>query len=207
MGEGPKKCFREVAGKPLLVRVIEFWHKYAKHVVVVVDPADLDQAKAVTAPLAAYITKPRTSVVASEIATEGVNEAILVGLDVFGAHSQFVVGLGDCLFEGSFDLSLLSHGYSGIGTMAGDPDFNRSYAVEIDPDSIHGFPAVASVIEKPAMGVGAYFFNWKVIPHLETMIGLTEAIYELAQTECVVPVPFSGRYLNVTYPEDLERWG
>lgn len=77
-------------------------------------------------------------------------------------------------------------------------DWGRSYAVDI------GLPG--AVIEKPRLGLGAYFFRWSILPHLEKEKSITGVLDKAIQERSVVNIPFTGKYLNVTYPEDLERW-
>src|SRR3990167_10890262 len=89
------KCLLEVGGKSILQHVMDFWNPIAMFKVIVCQPS---QYKSLL-----RFQSCSTSVVAYE--TRTVNEAILAGLDEAGAHQMFVVALGDCLFDGTFDFS------------------------------------------------------------------------------------------------------
>jgi len=61
-------------------------------------------------------------------------------------------------------------------------------------------------IEKPMLGLGAYFLTWSNIWALENHQGITDAMAAIEERVVVHRIPFVGDYLNVTYPEDLLRW-
>lgn len=131
------------------------------------------------------------------------------------AQGPVLLALGDCLFDGEFGWkgtttprgergSPTSHRFSSYYTyfavQCGDPDFNGSYAVKLEDGSVSG------IIEKPVMGLGAWWMGSEL---LECFKGsdLMTCMEEVMKQRTARPVYFDGKYLNVTHPVDLERWG
>lgn len=192
----PKPLRKLRNGQPVASVVISFWARLASRVVVVIAPEHREQW--------AYHDDsrnwPAVPVQFTEQATPGVCGAIVDGLHAAGgAPPRFVVGLGDCLFDGEFDFDGLSD-FNGVGVMdISHSDVGRSYVVG---QSV-SYDFADAVIEKPMLGLGAYFFNWHALPALLDNVDITDVVSQLAQFR---QVPFTGRYVNVTFPEDLQRW-
>lgn len=190
MGSDTPKCLLPVNGKPIIEHVIDFWSDYAERLVLVCNQGDFD-------------TFAVHGVDVYETHKSGVPNAIISGLGD-ATPKQFIVGLGDCLFRGEINLDVLDGG-CGYGVMDGDTDFGRSYAVVAE----NGLFATrgGDFIEKPRLGLGCYFFNWAVLSYLYHGTGITGMLQEMAFDGVnLTAVEFRGDYLNVTYPEDLERW-
>ena len=200
-GEGTRmggacKALQVIDGKSVILRVVEFWSDYAEEIVIVINPKHRDQWKAQDQPpmpLVRYV---------EQLSPRGICDAVVVALRAHRCPDSFIVALGDCLFDGEFDFP--DRPFTGFGVMEPeDSDLARSYAV-----------GKREVIEKPLLGLGAYFLTWNDIVALEDeahmatqgvrCFGLTEAIRSFGTG--AKRVPFKGRYLNVTYPEDLLRW-
>lgn len=196
--DGPK-CLQEVGGLPILTHVVHYWRKYCDSLVVVTKHEWLEQFKALN------FQSGQVEII-GEPEPMGICAAVLAGLEHCRCPRQFVVALGDCLFDGVFDFEDLHFSRHGVGVMAADTDTARSYTVALGYQASALCPSVMGVIEKPQLGLGAYFLNWTAVLALENAGGITDVVGKLAQTSVVVPVPFVGRYLNVTYKEDLNRW-
>lgn len=115
---------------------------------------------------------------------------------------HFVVVMGDCLWDGEFE-----EGWVGVRGLAvaerGCCDWSRSYAVDVN--RVGG---VVGVIEKPLLGLGAWWFHGddiEIFGAREGMEGVVRKVSEAASVK-FTSVTFAGHYLNVTYPEDLKRW-
>lgn len=180
-----------IHGKRVIDHILGYWASYCARAVVVVRPKDGPGDPELNGGLPAEFLG---------IDCANVNDAILKALKhAGGTPERFMVVLGDCLVEGEFTWP--REEVHGIGVMAGDTDFARSYAVAAGPDG-----RVAGVIEKPLMGLGIYLLRRTAVRYLEQTDGITAAIGRLAAEERMAPMVLKGRYLNMTYPEDLERW-
>jgi hypothetical protein len=176
----------KVNGWPIVQSVIEYWLPRAHKVVVVSRVEDEEAMVKVTDDY------DRASTIA--VHTANIPMAIMRGLQQ-NCPQRFVVSLGDCLLDGEFDGNFIPL-LNGVGVMGGDSDFARSYAVG---DGVY--------IEKPVMGMGVYFFTWFALPALNSEKSITDVLVKLSATGFTVePFTFRGDYLNVTYPEDLDRW-
>ena len=197
MGPGPSKGLRLVNGEPLIRHVVRFWIKLAERVRIIVPFENLDDyCEALSDSLLAD-EKERWAC-APEREQQGVCHAILHGLSLDGAPPGFVVALGDCLFDGEFrwPVERPLAPFTGLGVMqSADSDFARSYAV-----------GDCALIEKPLLGLGAYFLRWSDIRILERHMGITGVMAELDRISEVRRIFFLGKYRNCTYQEDLERW-
>jgi NDP-sugar pyrophosphorylase family protein len=186
----PKWALR-IRGTRVIDHILGYWANYCARAVIVVRPKDAPGDGELSSSLPARFFG---------VDCANVNDAILKALKhAGGAPERFLVVLGDCLVEGEF--AWPREEAHGIGVMAGDTDFARSYAVAAGSDG-----RVAGVIEKPLMGLGIYLLGRTAVRHLEQSDGITAAIDRLAAEERVAPMLLKGRYLNVTYPEDLTRW-
>lgn len=203
------KCLLPVNGVPLIRHVWDFWAPMADQVVVVAAPGQED---AVWAALPSWALDNNTGIV-EQPEPRGVNDAILCALRAVRCPPTFVVALGDCLFKGDFDHFDLSAvrdlELCGMAVRRAEEqmdDWERSYSLQVY-DDVSGV-CVSSVTEKPLLGLGAYWLNWKAVGALEAARdkSITEAFEHLLEHgERVRPVTFSGAYRNCTYPGDLER--
>ena len=91
----------------------------------------------------------------------------------------------------------------------------RNYSVELTPDQSR----ITNLIEKPTqllnniLGVGSYIFDHRIFDAIKQTplsakneIEITDAINVLTHMDGVIVRPYflQGRYLNITYPEDLQ---
>ena len=187
------KCLLEVNGRPILRHILDYWSDYADLIRVVVMPDQVERVKG----WAVYdyddvLAKPDLL---------NLPQAIAWTFERGGPQfDNCVVVLGDCLVRGEFAWDHLTYPYNGIGVTDGDTDFARSYAVQARGGMVGG------VIEKPRLGMGVYFFHHDVMPILRDADTITGAVATITERVGMKLVPFTGQYLNITYPIDLERW-
>ena len=200
MGGGVPKCLRLVNGEPIIRLVYEFWAPMAQECVILVPPGTRHEFEKATSYKESYNSFwDQRRIIEGDWAS--VPAAILDALQEVRCPRRFAVALGDCLFDGTFDFDGLSD-FHGVAVDDGDPDFARSYAVKQLSDYR------IDVMEKPKRGVGAFFFNWLALPALHNTAAVDGGIVDVvaALPGVVKAIPFSGKYLNCTTPEDLERW-
>lgn len=130
-------------------------------------------------------------------------------------EDKFVVALGDCIQSGHFVVPIQGI-EQGIGVWITDDKkaIKQSYSVEVSDN------LVSRVTEKPKKvinnlcGMGTYFFDTRIFNYIrQTPISPLRGEIEITDTiqlmidvgEKITPVFFRGRYLNITYPEDLKR--
>ena len=198
------KCLLEVNGKPLVRHVVDYWRERANQIIVVLPPGT-------------RIPLPPKVMCVEQSSPVGPVDAVLLALGEVRCPRNFMVALGDCLCDGAFDFDFGTAGlpvysYNGLAVKR-DPtgELGRSYSVQVEglvaPDFTS--PYVTAVTEKPGLGMGFYWFGWEALLHLEACRekSITEVYARMIEHGVPVrPVWFEGRYLNVTYPEDLTRW-
>lgn len=179
------KCLLEVNGKPLLEHVARFWAQYADRFAVVVSSRYVEIAGVMDRLAMPYglIWQPEPI---------GFSDAVYRCRDLI--DGPFMVALADCLFKGQ--LHFPSNFSNGVAVQRGTSDWHRSYAVGVNGETVTG------LIEKPALGLGAYFFDGDATRFQNNLAWETV----LAGIPNLKIVPFEGEYLNCTYPEDLGRW-
>lgn len=209
--DGTPKCLLPVNGVPMIVHVVRFWADYAEKIVVVVVPDKRDAfvlSLLSDAQVQDYLRMGGVLEAVIQHAPLGAPNAVWQAFDQIGyCPKRFIVALGDCLFDGKFtrdprtevDRHWNRHWKCGVAVMDDSSDMARSYAVDRN-----GGP----MVEKPAMGLGAYFFTWYALSAFRGTVGasMTDVMERLRVTEGVELRRFEGRYLNATTPEDLERW-
>jgi dTDP-glucose pyrophosphorylase len=122
--------------------------------------------------------------------------------------------LGDCICNGEFIFPKDMQQGIGVWETQNIQDIKQSYAVEIKDNF------VSKVIEKPKKiinnlcGMGFYFFDKRVFGYIKLTppspirgeIEITDVIQKMIDAgEKISPVLFKGKYLNITYPQDLKR--
>ena len=184
------KCLLEVNGKPLIEHVVRFWAQHADRFAIVVAPGtvvDIGRAVDVTGLEWFPVCQPEP---------KGIADAVWRARDLV-VGGPFVVALADCLFRGTFVFP--EPPFCGVAVQRRPTDdWGRSYAVRADGDG-----KVCGIIEKPALGLGAYFFGGR------SYLGPMEGAQWDAHLEKIAlrAVLFEGEYRNVNTPEDLGRWG
>jgi choline kinase len=185
--ESVPKCLLKTAnGKTLLKQVVEFWA--ADRYVVILNnfvsaiSAEMDGLDVDWSP----IESSEPTLAGSLWLTESVVE------------TPFVIALGDCLFNGEFEQDCLR----GVGVKAGTGEFHRSYAVGTNHDG-----DMTSLIEKPLLGLGCYWFDHSDLIYFRDGGGMEHGLQRAMAKNSFKVNRFTGDYINVTYPEDLENWG
>lgn len=181
----PKCLLKTKNGKTLLEQVVDFW-KSDVYVIVLNEFG---------------------SEIAALMNGLGVNwipvqtEEKTLGASLWRARSHvetpFVLALGDCLFDGEFETTCLR----GVGVKEGSGEFFRSYAVGLDSEGNMG-----SLIEKPLLGLGCYWFDESDLEFFREGGGMEHALGRGMAKHSFRVNRFTGDYLNVTYPEDLDAW-
>lgn len=199
------KVMLDVHGKPLLHYVVEYWKQFTDNFVFIVG-----YKKEMVID---YLSKE--SIVCEFVEQKerkGIAHAVLQAEEKVG--DRFIVTLGDCLCKGDFLFP--AHIDQGVGVFKTDnmQSIMQSYSVETDGG------VISRVVEKPKVlannfcGMGFYFFRKKLFDYirktpastLRNEVEITDAIQMMIDSgESVIPVWFSGDYINVTFPEDVEK--
>jgi len=204
-GERVAKAMIDVAGKPLIWYVIDYWKRFADEFIFVVN----FQKEKIIDYLKTLSVNSRF-VVQEEL--RGIAYALSLTEDM--VSENFIMILGDCLVKGEFAFpSDFSFGV-GVWKTENEENIKRSYSVEIEKDQI------IRVVEKPEFlvndlcGMGYYFFNKKVFDYIRKTvpsalrgeIEITDTLQKIIEGgDILKPVNFEGDYLNVTYTGDLFR--
>jgi len=192
-----------IKGKPLLTHVIDIWKDSVDDFVFIL--------KRSTTYLWEYL--PENSAVVFQDEPKGLADAILRAEPY--VEGKFVVALGDCLYDGKFDDEDFDIGI-GVWKTNNIAEVNKSYLVGIE-DGL-----VRTVVEKPSIsieggkplncGMGIYFLDTRIFDYIrKTRVtpgggDFTEVLQAMIdEGEKIAPVFFKGKYINVTYPEDLEK--
>jgi len=147
----------------------------------------------------------------------GIADAILQAEQC--VKDRFVVELGDCFYSGVFrEPGRFVQGV-GVWKTKNLVEVNKSYLVDIKGD------LVERVTEKPSLhpadvdgylncGMGTYFLDARVFNYiretppsvLRNEVEITDVVQNMIDAgERISPVWFEGRYINLTYPEDLRK--
>lgn len=197
-----QKSMIEINGKPILQHVIEYWQKYTNKFIFVVKNHKKKIIELVkTLPIKAEFIEP------NEI--KGLADGINHIKELVG--EKFFVVLGDCICKGEFKLLENMEQWFGVYETDNKEAIARSYSVELNKEKM-----ATKVIEKPQKipnnlcGMGFYFFDRRIFNYIEKMKDKTDDLTEIIQCmidlgEKIHPVFFRGHYLNITYPNDLEK--
>lgn len=204
--EDVPKVMLESDNQPILRYVINYWKQFTNDFIFVVGYKKeqvIDYVK--------KLSINSTFVEQKEL--RGIADAVNHVKD--NVTGNFILALGDCLCEGNFIFPDNIEMGIGVWETNNLEDIKRSYSIELTNDIIN------KVVEKPKdiinnlCGMGFYFFNLKVFDYikitppseLRNEIEITDVIQNMIDGgEKVKPVFFKGRYLNVTFPEDIENW-
>lgn len=203
LGTGENKC---IAGSiPPLYWVINFWRSRGlTHFIFIIGGEHANETTQLAkelAPHAVFIDRGKTVNLAS---------AILLTDDL--VDDRFVLALGDCINIGDF-VSQWDVDF-GIGVCITDsPEFRKNYAVHLSNST------VMTLIEKPQgvlslCGMGTYFLHRRIFDYIRrlklpteaTSVDLTGALQlAIGSGESMYPIYFEGTYINITYPQDVQR--
>jgi len=200
-----QKTMLPVAGRPLLHYVLAFWKPFVTRFVFVVKyhREEIEEYVA-TLPFSCQCVEPE--------ALRGIADGIYQARALVG--ERFIVILGDCVCRGRLQFpSLLDQGVV-IWATDNPEDIRRSYSVELKENRL------VRVVEKPQhlpnnlCGTGFYFFHRRIFDYIErqppsALRGekeITDVIQAMIDAgEIIAPIWLEGAYVNVTFPEDLQR--
>lgn len=201
------KVILPVHGEPGIKRVVEFWKQFSDDFIFVVGyKKEMVMEYISTLPIKARFVEQKE--------LKGIAHAVFQVKEM--VTENFIVVLGDCLCKGEFSFPAAMS--QGVGVWKTDnPDaIKQSYSIEIKDNRI------ARVVEKPKAlindlcGMGYYFFTSTVFEHipktppssLRNEVEITNVIQRMINAGMpVAPVTFSGKYINITYEKDVERFG
>ena len=204
MGGGLPKALLPIKGKPLFRHVMEMWETSVDGFIFVVGHRWEEVVNTLPSEAEYVVQNPQ----------RGIADAILQA-ERLTYGEPFVVALGDCVQRGEWILPEVPIEI-GVGVWETDDQelIRRSNSVEIDKGCI------CRVVEKPKeapnnyCGMGTYFFDNRVVEYIKkTPVSSLRGEVEITDTiqlmilsgERITPVFFNGEYLNVTYPEDLQK--
>lgn len=200
-----QKTMIEVAGKPILKQIIDYWSKYTNDFVFVVYYKKEE-----------IINYVKTLPIRSEFVELDELKSLAHGLKSAEKllPENFVAVLGDCLVKGDFHFPPGMKQGIGVWKTNVEDDIKKSYSVETD-----GMIA-RKLVEKPKKlindlcGMGVYFFNRKIFDYIDKTqpsalkgeIELTDAIQNMAHGgETIHVISFNGHYININGSEDLKK--
>jgi len=204
--EDMPKVMIQLDNKPILGYVIDYWKQFIKNFIFVVGYKKeqvIEYVKNFSID-SSFIEQKKL---------KGIADAIYHVKNLVSGN--FIVVLGDCIFDGRFVFPNDMGQGVGVWETNNIEDIRRSYSVEIKGDFLN------KVVEKPKeifnnlCGMGFYFFNNKVFDYIKVTppsklrneIEITDVIQNMIDGgEKIKPVFFKGHYINVTYPEDLRNW-
>jgi len=201
------KVLIPINGKPLVQHVIDMWN-IVDEFIFVVGYRWKEVVK--------YLSKDSKYIIQKE--QRGIADAILKveGL----VNDKFIVALGDCIQKGTWQIPLEESLQFGVGVWktTNISEVNKNYLVKVSDKKL-----ITKVIEKPKLtyavwdalcGMGTYFFDKRIFDYirktpkssLRNEIEITDTIQLMINSrERVSPFFFIGRYLNITYPEDIKE--
>ncbi|OPZ90032.1 MAG: Glucose-1-phosphate thymidylyltransferase [candidate division TA06 bacterium ADurb.Bin417] len=199
------KSMVEVAGRPLVDHLVQFWNQYTRDFIFVVG---YQKERIIS-----FVEKaPIRAAFVEQKELRGIGYALSLVENLVA--EKFIVVLGDCLCRGVFDFPAGMEQGVGVWRTANPADIQRSYSIEVKGG------LVSRVVEKPKdlvndlCGLGFYFLDRKVFEYirrtppspLRNEVEITDVIENMIRSgEPVSPVFLAGNYINITYPDDLER--
>lgn len=191
--------------QPIIQYVIDYWKQYTNDFIFIVK-----HQKEHIIEFAQQL--PISSQFVEQKELRGIADAVLHAKDLVSEY--FAVVLGDCVCHGQFNFPENMEQGIGVWETSNSHDITQSYAVKIEDN------LVSEVIEKPQTiinnlcGMGFYFFSQRVFDYipltkpskLRNEIEITDVIENMILAgEKISPVFFNGSYLNITFPEDLNK--
>ncbi len=199
------KVMLQLNEKPIIGHVIDYWKKYTNDFIFIVGYRKEQVIN--------YVKKlPINSTFVEQKNIRGIADAISHVENL--VSENFIVVLGDCICDGSFNFSKEMEQGVGVWETKNLNDIKQSYSIELEEKFLN------KVVEKPieipnnCCGMGFYFFNNKVFEYisqtpaseLRNEIEITDVIQNMINKgEKIKPVFFEGNYLNITYPNDLKK--
>lgn len=199
------KVMIQIKNKPILSYVIDYWKRYTNDFIFVVG-----YKKEYVIEFARQL--PINSQFVEQKELKGIADAVLYAKNL--VSDRFILVLGDCICNGNLNFPKDMEQAVGVWETNNVEDIKRSYSIKIQRDF------VCEVKEKPKKvfnnlcGMGYYFFNKRVFDYikltepskLRNEIEITDVIQNMIDGgEKIKPALFRGDYLNITYPEDLQK--
>lgn len=190
------KVLLKVNGRSLLGHITYYWSGTVDDFIIVASRENLRAIKQNSGRAIFAVQEP----------LRGIADAILQAEPY--VKDKFVVNLGDCLLQGEFepdDFEL------GIGVIK-DAPYDGGYTVDVAGNRV-----TAAYEKSPRgkhLGMGVYFFDKRVFDYirktppsaLRSEVEITDVIQNMIDAgERIAPVWFKGKYINVTYPEDIRK--
>ncbi len=204
--ENDPKPMVNVAEKPILDHVINYWKQYTNDFVFVVNYKKekiIDYVKT-------FKDIKSEFVVQKEL--KGIADALLTVEHTVG--DEFIVVLGDCICKGKFDFPLGME--QGIGVWKTDNvgDIKNSYSIRLAGNTIKGVKEKPKRIYNNLCGLGFYFFDKRIFSYIRKTlpsklrgeIELTDVIQNMIKgKEKISPTLFKGDYININTEDELKR--
>lgn len=200
-----QKTMIEVAGKPILKQIIDYWSKHTNDFIFVVHYKKEE-----------IIDYVKTLPISSEFVELDELKNLAHGLKSAEKllPENFVAVLGDCLVKGDFNFP--SEMKQGIGVWKTniENDIKKSYSVETDGMIARKLTEKPKKLMNDLCGMGVYFFNRKIFDYIDKTrpselkgeVELTDVIQNMVYGgEIIHAVSFNGHYININGPEDLKR--
>lgn len=194
-----------IRDEPLLWHIIDTWRDVCDSFVFVVSPS------------MGYLLPhlpPDETIIVLQSNPEGLADAILQSEKVFRKNERFVIALGDCLHKGTFEVKKCKLGV-GVWPTENKVETKKNYLVKTSDAGVH------TLIEKPLLdtthppylcGMGTYFMDTRLFKYIRTTKvkpgggDLTLILQRMIFSgEEIQPIRFTGQYVNVGSPEDIER--
>ena len=200
------KVMIKIHNKPLVEHVIDYWKQYTKDFIFVVGYKKEHIINHVsTLPIRAEFVEQKK--------LNGIADAVLQVKTY--VPDRFIVALGDCLYKGKFQAHNQQLQCIGVYKTNNVTEIKLNYSIELNNDN-----NVCKVLEKPThivnnlCGMGIYLFHRRVFKYikktkpstLRNEIEITDVIQNMINAgELITPAFFNGHYVNITYPEDIQK--
>lgn len=190
----------QINGKPLILHVVDAWKDYVDSFIFVIRRS------------ATYLWEylPENSSIVFQDEPKGLADAIMQSEKLVAG--RFIINLGDCIFNGKFqDYDSLKLGVWETDNLN---EINKSYLVSVKNNSINRViekPNLNNISDKLNCGMGVYFMDTRIFSYIRRK-GIkpgggdfTYTIQEMIDSgEEIKPNWFTGQYMNVTCPQDIE---
>lgn len=204
LNQEPKAMFK-IKNKPILGYIVDYWKQFTKDFIFVVGYKKEMLIKFVKrlSINSRFIEQKRPN---------GIAHALMCTKNV--VSERFIVVLGDCICKGRFNFPLDMQQGIGVCKTENIEDIKQSYSIEIKGDYIYRVKEKPKRVTNNLCGLGFYFFDKRVFNYikmtkpskLRNEIEITDVIQNMINTkELIRPIFFKGKYLNITYPEDIYR--
>lgn len=199
------KSLVPIKGKPILAYIVDYCKKFSDNFVFIFEKDNTGLEEFVK-------TLSINSKCIIEEEPKGIANALLL-TEKF-VKNKFIVSLGDCIYNGNFIFP--DDADQGFGVVETDNinDIRRSYSVEMTDGKLNRVIEKPTVVTNNLCGMGFYLFNKNVFDYIRTTkpsertgkVEITDVIQSMISSgEKIKPLFFNGKYLNITYPEDLKK--